>query len=186
MKSTRSTVFVLLLCVFAFAAFGQTSVAPATSQSPAAVVAPVAPATGTFVPQYYVGTGISYDYYGKTGFAATSSFGILTSSSVPLYSFTTLELTSQTATVRTGAAYLFKQAGNFNLVALGDAGLATGSGPTLGSFSGGGFLLYDVGSRLTKGVQHFYVGGGGKVLALTGGAAGGVNPVFELTFGKGF
>ena len=133
-----------------------------------------------FVPSYYVGTGVTYDYYGKTGFAASTEFAAKVSGTV--YSYTTLELTASTATLRTGAAYLFSQTGLWSLLALGDAGLATGQGPTLGSFSGGGFVFYDIGSKVTKGVDHFYIGVGGRIIS-TGANP---QPIFEVTFGKGF
>jgi hypothetical protein len=167
--------FVCLILFVLVCAFGFAQAVP---------IAP--PGTGTavvFLPQYYVGFGSTYDYYGATGFASNAQFGIRASSTLPLYSYTTMEFTSKKSTVRTGAAYVFYQVGNFNLIGLGDAGLSTGSGPTLGSFSGGGMLLYDVGARVTKGGQHFYVGGGGRMLQT---ATLGPQPVFEFTFGKGF
>lgn len=135
-----------------------------------------------FLPAYYVGTGATFDYYGKTGFAANTEIGIQIKGG-PVYSYSTLELTSTTATLRTGALYVFDQSGNFSLGALGDAGLATGQGPTLGAFSGGLMVFYDIGARVTKGVQHFYIGAGARVLQLSGQA---VQPIASVTFGKGF
>lgn len=139
-------------------------------------------AQSTFVPQYYVATGVTYDYYGKTGFAANTELGIRIGTT-SIYSYTTLELTSTIATIRTGAAKILFQSGNFGFVVLGDAGLASGSGSTTGSFSGGGFLMYDVGSKVTKGSDHLYIGIGGRSLAISGSS---VQPIFEITFGKGF
>ena len=136
----------------------------------------------SFVPSYYVATGATYDYYGKTGFAANTELGVRIGQSA-IFSYTTLELTSTLATIRTGAAKILFQSGNFGFVVLGDAGLATGSGNSAGSFSGGGFLMYDIGSRITKGLDHFYIGVGGRSLLTTGTS---VQPIFELTFGKGF
>jgi hypothetical protein len=135
-----------------------------------------------FVPSYYVATGVTYDYYGKSGFAANTELGIRIGQS-SIFSYTTLELTQQTATIRTGAAKILFQSGNFGFILLGDAGLASGSGQTVGSFSGGGFLMYDIGSRVTKGLDHFYIGLGGRSLVLSGNT---VQPIFEITFGKGF
>lgn len=136
----------------------------------------------SFIPSYYVATGATYDYYGKTGFAANTELGIRIGQT-SIYSYTTLELTSTVATIRSGAAKILFQSGNFGFVVLGDAGLASGSGITAGSFSGGGFLMYDIGSRVTKGLDHFYIGAGGRSLALIGTS---VQPIFEITFGKGF
>lgn len=135
-----------------------------------------------FVPSYYVATGVTYDYYGKSGFAANTELGIRVGQT-SIFSYTTLELTSTVATIRTGAAKILFQSGNFGFIALGDAGLATGNGSTLGSFSGGGFLMYDIGSRVTKSIDHFYIGVGGRGLSFTGTT---VKPIFEITFGKGF
>lgn len=138
--------------------------------------------TAGFVPSYYVGSGVSYDYYGKTGFAASTDFAARIGTT-NYFSYTSLELTPQTATLQTGAAYLFFQSGYWNLVALGAAGLTTGTGVTLGSFTGGGFLAYDIGSRLTKGTSHLYVAIGGRLLNITSAT---VTPIMTISFGKGF
>lgn len=138
---------------------------------------------GSFQPAYYIGTGATYDYYGKTGIAANTEIGIRIGST-NVYSYTTLELTLATSTLRTGAAYLFYQTGNWSLMALGDAGLsASSANPTLGSFSGGGLVLYDVGARVTKGASHFYIGAGGRLVSTT---SLGQQPIASITFGKGF
>ena len=104
--------------------------------------------------------------------------------STNFYSYTTLELGATTATFRTGAAYLFYQTGNWSLLALGDAGLLSGAAtPALGSFSGGGMVLYDVGNKVTKGASHFYIAFGGRMIAT---ATIGNQPVAIVSFGKGF
>ncbi|MES2136114.1 MAG: hypothetical protein V4502_03515 [Pseudomonadota bacterium] len=144
---------------------------PARAQTPA-----------PFQPQYYLGTGITYDYYGPTGFAANTEFGARVSGDV--YSYSTLELTRTVATIRTGAAYAFMKQGRWLALALGDAGLASGAGqPLLGSFSGGGMLAYDIGAKLTHETSHFYIGVGGRVIS-TGGQT--VQPIFAITLGKAF
>lgn len=149
-----------------------------------AQVTPSAP----FLPSYYVGSGVTYNYYGGTGFAANTVFAAqsnLINSSLPknLYSYSTLELTRAQAVLRTGAGYVFFNQGYWSLVALGDGGLATGSGPTLGSFSGGGFLDYDIGAKLSKGASHLYLGFGGRVITMS---SYGVQPIPMITVGKGF
>lgn len=170
--------------LFSALMFAQT---PATTSTTSTVPAtpPTAVATttnGIFQPAYFVGAGITYDYYGKTGFAANTDIGIRIGST-NIYSYTTLELATTTSTLRTGAAYLFYQTGNWSLLALGDAGLATStSSLALGSFSGGGLMLYDVGNKVTKGSSHFYIGVGGRFIQT---ASLGSQPVFVLTFGKG-
>lgn len=135
-----------------------------------------------WMPQYYVGSGAVYDYYGKTGFAGITSFAARISTS-SVYSYSTLEMSRDQSALRTGAGYLFINQGNWSLMALGDAGVATGSGPTLGSFSGGGFLNYDIGARLTEGKQHFFISVGGRVLNTS---SQGPQPIFTILFGKGF
>lgn len=150
----------LLVCLLA--------IVPAHAQTP-------------FQPTYYVGTGVTYDYYGPSGFAANTEFAAKVSGQV--YSYSTVELTRTQASLRTGAGYLFFQQGNWLLIALGDAGLTTGSGPTLGSFSTGGLIGYDIGSKLTKGQSHFYLGVGGRLLNITSQT---VQPIFSITLGKGF
>ena len=155
-------------------------VASAQATSPTPTSAPASSAN--FVPSYYVGTGVSYDYYGKTGFAASTDFAARIGTT-NYYSYTSLQLTPQTATLTTGAAYLFFQQGNFDLVALGTAGLTTGTGVTLGSFTGGGFLAYDIGSRLSKGTDHFFVAVGGRLLNITSAT---VTPILTISFGKAF
>jgi len=120
-----------------------------------------------FQPQYYIGTGVTYDYYGPTGFAANTEFGVRVGNG-DTYSYSTLELTRTQATIRTGAAYAFLKQGRWLGLGLGDAGLATGTGVMLGSFSGGGLLGYDIGGRIIS----------------TGGQT--VQPIFTITLGKAF
>ena len=98
-----------------------------------------------------------------------------------VYSWSTIELTSATSTARTGAGYLFAQTGNWSLVALGDAGLAISPVATLGSFSGGGGIFYDIGQRLNKG--HFYLTALMRVAMITSNS---VQPVFGFGAGKSF
>jgi hypothetical protein len=98
-----------------------------------------------------------------------------------VYSWSTIELTNATSTARTGAGYLFAQTGNWSLVALGDAGLAISPAATLGSFSGGGAIFYDIGQRLNKG--HFYLMGVMRVTVITSNS---VQPVFGFGVGKSF
>lgn len=146
---------------------------------------PVATNTGgNFQPAYYVGGGVVYDYYGKTGFAANTEVAVRLGSTSRFYSYTTIELARDTSTLRTGGAYLFYQSGNWSLMGLGDAGLANGAGlPVLGSLSSGGFISYDIGNKVTKGASHFYVGFGGRYVQT---ASLGSQPVAIITFGKGF
>jgi hypothetical protein len=168
----------LLLAVLAVAGFGQT----VTGQAPP----PFFPVP--FSPQYVVAQGVTYDYYGKTGFASSTEVRAAVPGASNLYFSTVLEMTRTQAILRPGAAFRLLQNGNWGLWALGDAGLATGSGQTGASFSGGGFLSYDIGSRLTKGAQHFYIDVGGRLLKNNVNPDGstGTQPILTVTFGKGF
>jgi hypothetical protein len=132
-------------------------------------------------PQYFVGTGITYDYYGPTGFAANTEFAALLKGNT--YSYSTLELTRAQATVRTGAAYMFYNANHWSLFGLVDGGIATGTGPTLGSFSGGGFGGYDLGGKLTKDITHLFIGAGVRLINTSGQTT---QPIFGFIIGKAF
>ena len=142
-----------------------------------------------FVPQYFTLGGVSYDYYGGSGFAGVTVFGAkLTPTSegkpgFPVYSITTIELTKDIATARTGLSYVFFQDGNWALAGLGDAGATTGSGQTLGSFSGGGSISFDIGGKLTGNKSHFFISPAVRVLNITGKT---VQPIYEIMFGPGF
>lgn len=169
--------FLGLMLLLSVALWGQVAPIPA----PIPVAVPVAK-TAIFQPTYFVGAGSSYDYYGKGGLIPNTSFGIRIAST-GIYSYTTIDLGRTTATFRTGAAFIFYQVGNWSLMGLGDAGLASTSGSsTLGSYSGGGFVLYDIGNRSNSG-NHFYIGLGGRLVQTS---TQGKEPVLAITFGKGF
>jgi hypothetical protein len=141
-----------------------------------------APTTVNYAPGYFVGAGAEYNRYNTAApsVAGWTTFAVQVGQS-KVYSWSTIELTSATSTARTGAGYLFAQTGNWSLVALGDAGLAISSVATLGSFSGGGALFYDIGQRLNKG--HFYLTGVMRVTVITSNS---VQPVFGFGVGKSF
>ena len=141
-----------------------------------------APTTVNYAPGCFVGAGAEYNRYNTAApsVAGWTTFAVQVGQS-KVYSWSTIELTSATSTARTGAGYLFAQTGNWSLVALGDAGLAISSVATLGSFSGGGALFYDIGQRLNKG--HFYLTG---VMRVTSIASNSVEPVFAFGAGKSF
>lgn len=138
-----------------------------------------------FSPQYLVGTGITYDYYGATGFAANHVFAVKLSGSLPIYSWTAIANTKTTASISTGAAYTFLQKGDISAVALGTAGLVTGEAtPILGQFTAGGLLLYDLGHRLKPtSTTHYYLVGGVSLLNITSRT---VQPVYGAGLAIGF
>ncbi len=59
------------------------------------------------------------------------------------YSITTIDMTALTSTIRTGYGKVMSQKGNWSLLGRMDAGLSTVS-PVVGSFSGGGIMLYNL------------------------------------------
>jgi hypothetical protein len=132
-------------------------------------------------PQYWVGGGATYNRAAAppTG-AGWLSFGAHVADRT--YSFSTLDMTATTSSIRTGVARILTQSGSFTLMALGDAGVTTIAGVALGSFSGGGLVLYDLGSVSKKlaGVQAV------AVVRVVGVTATSVNPIFEIGFGKAF
>jgi hypothetical protein len=147
------------------------------------VVSPSTPSPTVFTPAYLVGSGISYDYYGKTGFALEQTFAARLTSTSKVYSFSTLANTQSQAAISTGAAYNFVQNGNWSLTALGTAGLTSGSGsPTLGQFTAGGTIMYDIGARL-KSTNHYYIVGGVSILNVTSQT---VKPIYGIGFAAGF
>jgi hypothetical protein len=140
------------------------------------------PDTVLYTPSYLVAAGVEYNRYNSAGpaIAGWTTFAVEVGQS-KVYSWSTIELTSTTSTVRTGAGYLFAQTGNWSLVALGDAGLAVSPIATLGSFSAGGAIFYDLGQRLNKG--HFYLTG---IMRVTSISSNSVQPVIEFGVGKSF
>ena len=190
-KLSRLLVFPLglgtacLCLLLALPVSAQTIATPTTmpvTVAPATQAPPVATTTAAgFQPAYYVGAGSTYDYYGKTGFAAETNLAVRIGST-NVYSFSTMELGVTQATLRTGLAYLTYQNGNWAIVLIADAGLSTGSGITLGSVSGGPLILYDIGAKVSKGTSHAYIGVGMKMIQT---ASLGNQPAMVLTFGKG-
>jgi len=140
------------------------------------------PNTVNYAPSYFVGAGAEYNRYNAAApaVAGWTTFAVQVGQS-KVYSWSTIELTSACSSVRTGAGYLFAQTGNWSLVALGDAGLAVSPVATLGSFSVGGAVFYDIGQRLN--MPHFYLTGIMRVTSIT---ASSVEPVFEFGVGKSF
>jgi hypothetical protein len=145
------------------------------------VISNIPGAVQSFQPSYLVGSGISYDYYGKTGFALQQTFAAKVKEG--LYSYSTLTNTQAQAAISTGASFCPLQSGNVTLCGLGTAGLLSGSGsPVLGQFTGGGVLMYDIGARL-KSSHHYYVVGGVSILGITSQV---VKPVYGIGFAAGF
>lgn len=150
--------------------------AAALAQTPAST-----PTTPESVPQYLVAAGGAYNYYSAPAVTAGWTSFAARVPDTNVYSFSTVDMTRQAAAIRTGVAYLITRQGNWSLLALGDAGVATDAGVSLGSFSAGGVVAYDIGQKLKKG--HFYLLGAVRMLK---NASNSPQPVFEFGFGKSF
>jgi hypothetical protein len=99
------------------------------------------------------------------------------------YSITTIDMTSATSSIRTGFAKVFSQSGNFTLLGRVDAGISTVT-PVIGSFSGGGILMY----RLPK-LQNTFAFGEVRIegaSTTTAASPNQVTPGFYFGFGKTF
>ena len=132
-------------------------------------------------PSYVIGSGVSYNYYGKTGFALQQTFAAKVSTHI--YSYSTLSNTSTTSAVSTGASYCPLTTGFTTICFLGTAGVLGGSGgPTLGQFTGGGTIMYDIGQKLKSG-HHYYIVGGLVIQNVTSQT---VNPIYGIGFAAGF
>ncbi len=140
-----------------------------------------------YQPDYMVAFGGSYSHY-ETPPVAAGWLSVAVHVADKTYSLTTLDMTKTTSSLRTGVARVVKQAGNWTLSLHADGGLTIGgvsvgtSSVTVGSWSGGGMLLYDLGG-VSKRLGHTYAIGVCRVIAVT---ANRVSPVFEFGFGKSF
>jgi hypothetical protein len=134
-----------------------------------------------YQPQFWVGAGLAYNYYAAPS-AAAGWISLAVRIADRTYSFSTMDMTRVQASLRTGVSRILTQSGNFTVVALGDAGLTTINGVALGSFSGGGMLLYDLGGVSPK-LKHSYVTTVMRVIAVNSTS---VQPVFEFGISKGF
>lgn len=142
---------------------------------------------------YRVGTGISYDYYGKTGFAASLDVDARVSSTSHVFYHVSLDMTSLQAVLRPGVEYEMFNSRNWNGSLFGDAGVSNGTGAVLGAFSGGGKLGYNIGNKMSKGKSNYYIEFTCKLLYISGlpsvslpATAVGVQPIFGIHFTKGF
>lgn len=143
-------------------------------------------------PQYFISAGGLYNQYalgGPTGSLFLSASVKIAGSSN--YSISTLDFTRNSSSIRTGLAHILIRRGNFILMTHADGGVAVVAKPStsttttnaLGSFSGGGILLYDMGG-LSKRFQNqgFYSLGLVRVVYTSLG----IQPIIEIGIGKAF
>ncbi len=166
-----STLF-LSLCLIGYPIFAQTTPAPA-------------PAV-TGLPQYVFGSGETFSPYSSAptllGKSSTiGTFGVRVGQS-NVYSWTAMQLVpgvTSGAIVTTGAAYVAFQSGKFSLLAIGQAGLSVGSTVTLGTFSGGGLAMYQLGAP----ANQTWITAGMTVTGISGNT---VQPSFGVGIARGF
>lgn len=149
-------------------------------------------ATANYIPSMVIGSGVVYDYYGKTGFALQQSFALrvcsltnsCTDKSANLYSFSTLTNNRDTSSITTGAAFCPFVQGYLSVCVLGTAGLAgISSSPVLGQFTFGGTLQYDIGAFI-KTSHHIYIQGSLTGFNTTSQVT--LKPLYGLGFALGF
>jgi hypothetical protein len=159
--------FALFLTAFAAAAFAQTE--------------PV-------YPSYFVSTGGGYTRNAIPNAAeGWVSAAIQVGNNSPYYGITTVDMTSATSSIRTGIAKIFSQSGNVTLLGRVDAGISTVS-PTVGNFSGGAILLYNMKGFSPK-LNNIYLLGEIRISAATSTTVttpNQVTPGFFFGIGKSF
>lgn len=130
-------------------------------------------------PEYFIAAGAGWNHYATPQARGFLNFAARIGDRS--YSFTTLEMTSAASSLRTGYARLLIQEDGFTLLAIGDGGLAAGSGEVGAAVSAGGALAYDI-TRWTK-VPKTHAFAAVRVLK-TGLES--VQPVFAIGIGKSF
>lgn len=102
-------------------------------------------------PQYFMAAGSGFNQANLPKITGFVSFGVKvagTDSAHPTYSYSTIESTNATSSIRTGVLQILIQQDGFTIGALGDAGMATGTTALGGAFSFGGVIAYDLSKRL--------------------------------------
>jgi hypothetical protein len=128
------------------------------AQTTAVTTPVVAPAPVVTYPSYFVAAGGGYTRNATPNAAeGWLSAAVQVGTNSPYYSITTVDMTSQTSSIRTGFARIFSQSGNLTLMGRVDAGISTVT-PVIGNFSGGAILLYNMKGFNAKLNNIFLVG----------------------------
>lgn len=146
-------------------------------------------------PQYVLAAGISYDAYAQqSSNVNTLAIRIADIKGLPTYEQTTIETAlvnwrvqpNTAATIRAGVCQTAYQT-ETKAISLGgctDIGVTkAGDAYTVGTFSGSGWLAWDVGSKLTKGKAHIYIIPTYRMIAVNGQQ---IKPSYALRIGTGF
>ena len=149
------------------------------------LAAQTTPAPAPAYPSYFVSAGGGY-----TRGSTTPAEGFI-SAAIGIgggnYSITTVDMFATASTVRTGIAKIMSQSGNFTLLARIDAGIQTTT-PVIGSFSGGGILMYNL-KGLSSKLANAYVFAEARITgssSATAAAPSQVYPGFFLGVGRSF
>ena len=166
----------LIIFALLLAAVLSAQTTPATP--PPSITPDPLPATA---PTFLLGASVGISPYATgTKYSGLGTFAVRIPGS-NLWSWSTLQMIpGQTAgaLLSTGAAYTVKVQGPWSITALATAGVATGSTVTLGTFSGGGVIAYQVSVK-----QNLYVTAGLTIQSISGNT---VAPSFGIGFAKGF
>ena len=135
-------------------------------------------------PDYFVATGGGYTRNNGTPNVAEGWVSAAVGLGGGNYSVTTIDMLANVSTIRTGFMRVFSRSGNFSLGGRVDAGVSAAA-PTIGSFSGGAIMLYDLKGLKPK-LAGIYLVGELRITASTPTTASVPNQVTPgLFFGLG-
>jgi hypothetical protein len=140
-------------------------------------------------PQFLVAAGAGFNHYETPQTTGFLTAGVRVADKT--YSLTSIDMASTRSSMRTGVARVLIERDNFVLLALGDAGVATGGGAFASAYSAGGIMAYEIGKWLK--MPRLYAMGAVRVLrtaipdtAVAGGSFQSVQPKFEFGVAKAF
>ncbi len=128
-------------------------------------------------PEHWVGAGVGWNHHSAPQALGWMTFGARIAPRI--YSFSTLDMTSARASLRTGVARLLSHRDGFTLLGIADAGMAAGGGDAAAAISGGVAVAYDI-DRWTRIPRSFALF---NVRVVKTGLDS-VAPVFMLGVGK--
>ena len=148
---------------------------------------PAIPTVSAPYPSYFVSTGGGYTRNNGTPNVAEGWVSAAVGLGGGNYSITTVDMLANVSTIRTGFMKVFSRSGNFSLGGRVDAGVAAAT-PTIGSFSGGAIMLYDLKGFSGK-LSGIYLVGELRITAATQSTPSVPNqitPGLFFGFGKSF
>lgn len=135
-------------------------------------------------PKYWVAAGVGWNHYSNLQALGWVNGGAQVTTNN--YIMTSIDMTSQNASIRASYARVLSRKGAWGLLALGDGGILTGESSVTGVFGPGGAITYDI-SRIVRseGMHLVFVC---RVLksGFNDGPLNEVKPVFQIGIGKSF